>query len=311
MSVNHKYLRTTFNYHERTLVVVADKLISLPHVSGIVFHDKSPIKWQIDVDALNKTLKIVPVDKTVNTIFKYELSVTATATLELKKTVYGVCVFDGDIFKCGLPNKNFNTVEIKIVYAYEAIMFCSCAVKKSIVHRKFHLQPMLTKARSRQDFSDVQFMVENKLVAAHKIILADRSEVFRKMFSWNVDDDIKNEPISIVDVSYGAFNHFINAIYYGATPTDPEICLEIVGLAEKYDVQDIKSAVETSVIASISMDNAINILIFSHLHNAAIIKKGALEFCAKSPVHEMKDSNELTKFPDLIFEVFEQFNLKK
>ncbi|XP_037024414.1 protein maternal effect lethal 26-like [Bradysia coprophila] len=171
-------------------------------------------------------------------------------------------------------------------------------------------QRMITKATSREEFSDVQFTVDGKVIVAHRIILADRSEVFRTMFMWN-HNSAKTGPIAIAETTYDAFFNFINAIYYGNTPADPELCLEMIKLAEKYDVQDIKMEAEASVIASITMQNAIDILITSKVHRADRIKKAALEFCARNNVHEMPNSKNLANFPDLMIEVFEQISLTK
>ncbi|KAG4072465.1 hypothetical protein HA402_004397 [Bradysia odoriphaga] len=171
---------------------------------------------------------------------------------------------------------------------------------------------MISKITSREEFSDVQFTVDGKVIVAHRIILADRSEVFRKMFMWNEQQNlVKTDPIAIPDTTYDAFSNFINTIYYGSTPADPELCLEMIKLAEKYDVQDIKMEAEASVIASITMENAIHILITSKLHRADRIKKAALEFCARNNVHEMTSSKDLANFPDLMIEVFEQISLTK
>lgn len=134
------------------------------------------------------------------------------------------------------------------------------------------LQKMITKTTSRDEFFDVQFLVENKVIVAHRIILADRSEVFRIL--WNENNPHKrNEAIPIVDTSHDCFSNFINAIYYGTTPTDSEMCLEMVKLAERYDVQDIKITAEGCVIKSIGKENAIHILITSELHKADKIKQ--------------------------------------
>ncbi len=172
------------------------------------------------------------------------------------------------------------------------------------------LQKMITKTTSREEFSDVQFTVEGKVIVAHRIILADRSDVFHKTFMHNKLNSVK-DPIPIVDTSYDAFSNFINTIYYGHTPADAEVCLEMIKLAEKYNVQDIKSEVEASVIASINMQNAIYILITSELHRAQRIKQAALKFCARYGVHDMNNGKELAKHPDLMMEVFQRIDSVK
>lgn len=121
-----------------------------------------------------------------------------------------------------------------------------------------------------------------------------------------------NEPIPIEDgISYSSFYNFIDTIYYGTIPSDPKICFEMSILAEKYDIRDIKNAVDGFTIASINMDNALNILVTSYKHKSDRIHKAALEFCAKQPMHEKSGIKELAKFPDLMVEVFKQISLTR
>lgn len=270
-------------------------------------HDpQSLIKWRVYF-RWNDRIIIEPVDSAVNKIFKYNLIVTING----KPKNYGPAVYNGKKFEFRFPNFPVRWIQIKIIYQLEAI---NQIAPVPVIKSKVHLPKMITNTRSRDKFADVQFIVEDKVIVGHKVILSDRSEVFYKMFMWNMDNAtaIKDtEPIPIADVSYEGFNHFIDAIYFGVTPTDPKIGLEIISLAEKYDIQDIKTAVEESIITSINMENAINILINAYLNNAERMKKAALEFCATSPMHEMNGSKELAKFPDLLNEVFKQISLTK
>ncbi|KAG4071174.1 hypothetical protein HA402_001164 [Bradysia odoriphaga] len=203
-------------------------------------------------------------------------------------------------------NERIRTIQIKIVYPYEAITFCSCALVKDQSGELVATLPrMITKAASRKEYSDVKFSVEDRLVVAHKVILADRSEVFRRMFSWNADDPKSNEPIEIKDTSYAAFEMFIDVIYFGTVPSnsEPEVCLEIIVLADKYDIPDIKDAVEESAVGLMNSDNVTSMLITSDLHKAQRIKKVALEFFAKNPVPEISNVQDLANYPDLMVEV--------
>ncbi len=270
---------------------------------------KSPIKWRVHVGFNVNNLRIYPVEQAINKTFKYQLSVSVDG-----QQIFGICAFNGRGFECGLPEHRLDTITIKIIYPVEAIHFCACSVTtpSHVLEPKTHLPKMITNTRSRDKFTDVRFIVEGKELVAHQVILADRSEVFYKMFMWNVENAKNNaDPIPITDASFDGFNYFLDAIYYGVdgTQIDPNICLEMITLAEKYDVQDIKTSVEASIISSINMENAVNVLINAYLNNANRVKKAALELCAKSPMHEMNGRKELAKFPDLLDELFKQISL--
>lgn len=278
-----------------------------------VSHDsKSPIQWRVHAELDAHKLYIDPIDETINKNFKYSLYVSTGTSGQ----IYGARIYDGTKVECGLPETQFNLIEIQIVYPYEALIFCTCSAQKLInqklmMEAKSLLPKMITKTRSRKKFSDIKFIVEDKVIVAHKMVLADRSEVFDKMFTWNRDESPSNaESIPISDVSYDAFDCFIDIIYYGTTSTDLEVCLEMIRLAEMYDIQDIKAAHEASVIAAINMENVITVMIHAYLNNADRIKEAALEFCGKNPVYKM-NNRELGKYPDLLNEVFKQISLTK
>lgn len=298
------------DYHHNTKATIIQNRI----VEVCQHNPKSPIKWRVCADFDKENLRIDPVDAAINKRFIYNLSVWLNG-----RKVCVISAFNGSKFECGLPAGPKTSIKIKIVYPIEAIFFCACSVKEIIhppplrvLEPKTHLPKMITNSRSRDKFTDVRFIVEDKEIVAHQVILADRSEVFYKMFMWNVENATNNiDPITLTDVSYDGFNYFLDAIYYGVdvTQIDPELCLEMVMLAEKYDVQDIKTAVEASIISSINMENAVNVLIHSYLNNADRVKKAALEFCAKSPMHELNGRKELAKFTDLLDELFKQISL--
>lgn len=306
----------TFTYENRTLLIKFKSYFGgqgqEPKPQTVSHDSKSPIQWRVDVELDAHKLYIDPVDETINKNFKYGLFVSTGTSGQ----IYGVRIYDGNKVECGLPETQFNLIEIQIVYPYEAITFCTCSAQK-LINQKLMMEAetllpkMITKTRSREKFSDIKFIVEDQVVVAHKMVLADRSEVFDKMFTWNMDDSTNiTESIPISDVSYDAFDCFIDIIYYGTTTTDLEVCLEMIRLAEMYDVQDIKTAHEASVIALINMENVITVLIHAYLHNADKVKEAALEFCGKNPVHKM-NNKELGKYPDLLNEVFKQMYLTK
>ncbi|XP_037048931.1 speckle-type POZ protein-like A [Bradysia coprophila] len=133
------------------------------------------------------------------------------------------------------------------------------------------------------------------------------------MFSWNADDPNANEPIQIMDTSYAAFELFMDVLYFGTVPSNSEMFLEMIVLADKYDIPDIKAAIEASAIILINSDNVINMLITSELHKAQRMKKVALEFCAKNPMTEISNVQDLAKYPDLMVQVltYNQKHFKK
>ena len=61
---------------------------------------------------------------------------------------------------------------------------------------------------NNERFSDVIFLVENKKIYAHKMILASASSVFEVMF-YGILKENCNQPIHIADLTYVGFLNMI------------------------------------------------------------------------------------------------------
>lgn len=91
----------------------------------------------------------------------------------------------------------------------------------------------------QSDLADVYFEFENgdeKIeVAAHKIILAVASPVFRAMF-FKIKKE--KEVVEIVDVDVNAFKEFLQFFYLPEITLPMENIETVVRLAENYDMMD-------------------------------------------------------------------------
>uniref|UniRef100_A0A914R0Y0 BTB domain-containing protein n=1 Tax=Panagrolaimus davidi TaxID=227884 RepID=A0A914R0Y0_9BILA len=87
------------------------------------------------------------------------------------------------------------------------------------------------------DFFDVTFDVEGKLIHAHKFMLASISEVLKRMVSntWNNGDPIKIEAYSFKD-----FYEFLKFIYSGKCSFTDENIFSMVDLSEFYQVKSLQ-----------------------------------------------------------------------
>ena len=175
-------------------------------------------------------------------------------------------------------------VDLVIVYPMEAI-------------KPIRIKPEIGVFRipkeSRNLFCDVKFLVEGEEVEAHRILLANKSPVFMKMFTVDTKDAKLTEPIEIKDATHAGFNQFIDLLYGFDDPTDPNICLEIMILAERYEVENVKQYAGHILVDSIKKDNVIAILIAADMNRAAEIKDAAMKFLKKNPVEEMADFDQL------------------
>ncbi|CAB9505827.1 RCC1 and BTB domain-containing protein 2 [Seminavis robusta] len=144
------------------------------------------------------------------------------------------------------------------------------------------------------ELADVSFVVEGKVVHAHRAVLACRSEYFRVMLltggmkeSQMTDgttvgsnnDARQNSPIHLQDVSYSVFLQVLEFLY---TDTVARVSLDtgihLMIASEHFMLDRLKSLCEDAIRRDLDLDNCIDILVASHRHRAGNLKEIALEF---------------------------------
>jgi BTB/POZ domain len=166
------------------------------------------------------------------------------------------------------------------------------------------------------ELADVTFVVESKIVHAHRAVLACRSEYFRVMLLGGMkesrisdtdtvesNDAGQNSPIELQDVSHTVFlqvretrekarkqyfvskdriltrNKVLEYLYTDAVSNmslDSGIHLMIA--SERFMLDRLKSLCEDAIRRDIDVDNCIEILVASHSHRAGNLKEIALDF---------------------------------
>ena len=82
-------------------------------------------------------------------------------------------------------------------------------------------------------YTDVEFVINDQKINAHKCVLAARSSVFDAMFQHNFEEK-KSNSVVITDISHETFFNMINYIYTENTPKLPyEAELELLVAADK------------------------------------------------------------------------------
>ena len=87
-------------------------------------------------------------------------------------------------------------------------------------------------------FSDIEFLVENRSIKAHKCIISMKCPYFNSIFKKS-----SQEPIIIENRSYNSFNFFIKYLYtnnLNGTFFSPDLLGELFNLSIYYNVLDLK-----------------------------------------------------------------------
>ncbi|XP_065203292.1 speckle-type POZ protein B-like isoform X4 [Planococcus citri] len=151
------------------------------------------------------------------------------------------------------------------------------------------------------DCSDVVIDVNGKSFPAHKVILAARSPVFKAMFKNNLMENQQNR-VEIKDADENVFQEVLRYIYTGKVENLNDIALELMLIAEKYDLAQLKGMCLKVLGSLLSVNNVVKILIIADLNNAHYLKTQAVEYIRANVLKVMrsKDWTDLNAHPDLM-----------
>ncbi|XP_023316704.1 speckle-type POZ protein B-like, partial [Trichogramma pretiosum] len=112
-----------------------------------------------------------------------------------------------------------------------------------------------------KEFSDVELITSDEnSISAHRIILAMASPVFKAMLTHDMLER-KNNSVEIIDTPYNILIEMLRYIYTGEiSSTKPDKVLEILAVADKYQIDNLKVKCEKILCAELSTENALDIL---------------------------------------------------
>jgi len=138
-------------------------------------------------------------------------------------------------------------------------------------------------------FADVALSTETKTFMAHKAVLGARSTVFQAMFNTPMKESTQNS-VDIPDFDEDVVKAMLEYIYTGETSDLNEKAGELMQIAEKYDLNGLKEDCELAIAHSLTVDNAAEVLVLSHLHNAENLKIKAIDFINRNK-EDVKKTN--------------------
>lgn len=137
-------------------------------------------------------------------------------------------------------------------------------------------------------FSDITLHVQDRVILTHRFILSARSRFFRAMFASGMIESTQRD-VHIREGQYDAFYGLVlylytDCFYRGApTPKTAQLALDILPLAELYDLPRLIQLCETTIIESntISLDTVLDLYELCNRLNAKILKSRCRWFIIK------------------------------
>ncbi len=134
-------------------------------------------------------------------------------------------------------------------------------------------------------FPDIFFRVEGEKIPAHRAILVARSPYFARLFLGDFRESSSAEvDIPAEHVTAKIFRDVLRFLYTGDWESiiSPENCVEILGAADSFLMEDLKQRVEFYIENSMEVENVVELLEISDRFSAHRLRRASLEFICGS-----------------------------
>lgn len=164
---------------------------------------------------------------------------------------------------------------------------------------------------SDNTFSDIAFIVEGKILHAHRCILAKSSPVFAVMFKYEMGEKQKHEMMTIEGVKYEAFVEMLRFIYAGKIDIEFNninvklIVADLLIAAGKYCVNGLKYTCLKLMSEYLWTHNAVEIIKLADRYQEKWLKLKAMKLIVdhSNEIDKIADFNMLTETPNILCEI--------
>ena len=141
--------------------------------------------------------------------------------------------------------------------------------------------------------------------SAHKAILAARSPVFAKMFEHKMQES-QNNRVELIDIGPDVVRELLVYLYTDRVPKIEEMVSNLLYVADKYQLDHLKSLCERHLTYRLQIDNAASVIQLAFMHNAPQLKKNA-RFISKcvAEVRATEKWAEAKQCPEILDELIE------
>nr|XP_015918374.2 speckle-type POZ protein B-like [Parasteatoda tepidariorum] len=165
----------------------------------------------------------------------------------------------------------------------------------------------LVKIFADLEHSDVELRADNMSLPAHKFLLSARSPVFRAMFHHQNMLENESNVVKVSDVDPETLKSFLEFLYTGSVDIiDGESALELLIIADKYQVLSLIDTCSKFALSALSLENACKILYLSDLLNLKLLRDNAVDLVVKH-FNEISNSCEWSEYieknPSLVSEI--------
>jgi len=133
-----------------------------------------------------------------------------------------------------------------------------------------------------EKYTDVDIHCENKVFKAHRAILAARSVVFDAMFSSSLQEGNSQAVVKIEQVEASSMSSFLHFLYTDTIPPEFQQTCDLLALANRYDVHDLKEVCTRYLANNLDVNNAACLLSIADAAQAVALKQYVLHFISNN-----------------------------
>ncbi|XP_023318446.1 protein roadkill-like [Trichogramma pretiosum] len=249
----------------------------------------------------------------------YDESCKEFISLFLSRSLCGLSIqtrefctkFNGTINHCGsakfLRKNNYHInncmiIRCQLLITEDTSIYSNFSIDKHEITDKLQLDSLFLS----EEFSDIKLEIDNEEdIPAHKYILAVASPVFRAMFTHDMLEN-KNNSVQIIDTPRNILVEMLRYIYTGEIETtEPDTILQLLPVADKYQINNLKIKCGKILCANLSKKNAIDFLVASYKYNVKYLKEEVTNYVIADissfiNTEEMKNMDDSIIFINLI-----------
>nr|XP_019550122.2 speckle-type POZ protein B-like [Aedes albopictus] len=136
---------------------------------------------------------------------------------------------------------------------------------------RYYLNEQLKKLRE-EEFKDVTVTTQGKKIGAHRLMLAAHSTVFQSIL------DNGDPSMELSEFDSEVVEELITFIYSKRIPNVEMLAVDLLKMAEKFDIKNLRSQCETSLCEKISIGNAIGLQALAECHKLEKLKMETRKF---------------------------------
>ncbi len=131
-------------------------------------------------------------------------------------------------------------------------------------------------------FSDWSLICDGETIRCHRIFLGSRSRFFRRIFEQSEFSEDNSRETELKNIDLVTLKRLLKYIYTDVVDLNKGSVVKLFAAADEFDIPALRQKCETHIGANLNVDNVVDNLQLSILHNSLRLKQDCFHFMAKN-----------------------------